>query len=123
MTAKASAANFAVSHRNCGWLGRLPLPLGEGWGEGLRSLGKSRTPSPQPSWRLCRPRRGEGAHRARLTFRAQSNRTQSKIIDLIIDHHTPGYASDRDRYRGLAGAHVDHRHVIAKTIGHIERSF
>jgi putative ABC transport system substrate-binding protein len=41
-------------------LGLLPLPLGEGWGEGLWSLDGLRTPSPQPS-----PRRGEGAERAR----------------------------------------------------------
>src|SRR5260370_16678867 len=27
----------------------LPLPLGEGWGEGLRFLDSSVTPSPQPS--------------------------------------------------------------------------
>src|SRR5436305_9983116 len=27
----------------------LPLPLGEGWGEGLRSLDSPVTPSPQPS--------------------------------------------------------------------------
>src|SRR4051794_12969270 len=29
--------------------GRLPLPQGEGWGEGLRSNGSVVTPSPQPS--------------------------------------------------------------------------
>src|SRR5262245_30171307 len=40
-------------------LGGLPLPLGEGWGEGLWSLDESEPPSPQPS-----PRWGEGAHRA-----------------------------------------------------------
>src|SRR6476659_2494427 len=40
------------------WLGLLPLPKGEGWGEGLRFIDRLRTPSPQPS-----PRWGEGAHR------------------------------------------------------------
>ena len=36
------------------------LRLGEGWGEGLKSLDRVRTPSPQPS-----PQGGEGAHRDR----------------------------------------------------------
>src|SRR5262245_55862125 len=40
----------------------------------------------------------------------------------IIDHHAPGNAPDRDRYRGLAGPHIDHGHVITEAIGHIERA-
>src|SRR2546425_1979800 len=38
-----------MGYRSGDKLGRLPLPLGEGWGEGLRSLDKPRTPSPQLS--------------------------------------------------------------------------
>src|SRR5690349_9074307 len=30
-------------------LGRLPLPKGEGWGEGLQTIDRSETPSPQSS--------------------------------------------------------------------------
>ena len=33
---------------SCGIGGRLPLPLREGWGEGLRSLDRTRTPHPNP---------------------------------------------------------------------------
>src|SRR5262249_5397978 len=42
--------------RSRGKLGLLPLPQGEGWGEGLRSLDGSVTPSPQPS-----PQAGRGS--------------------------------------------------------------
>src|SRR5258706_14707045 len=44
-------------------LGQARVGLGEGWGEGVRSLERSRTPSPQPS-----PLRGEGVHRACRKF-------------------------------------------------------
>src|SRR6267154_3556400 len=59
-----NAVTAVVRHWNRDELGLLPLPLGEGWGEGLRSLDGYRPPSPQPSRRLCRPQRGEGVHRA-----------------------------------------------------------
>src|SRR2546423_1400166 len=83
VVAAMMSAVAAGSPKHRGWLGLLPLPaevgyirlrpvndvtklgqarvwLGEGWGEGLRSLGKVAPPSPQPS-----PQRGEGAHRNR----------------------------------------------------------
>src|SRR5262249_61363051 len=34
--------------RPCRWLGLLPLPLGEGWGEGFRPLARSEPPHPNP---------------------------------------------------------------------------
>src|SRR6266508_1251942 len=58
--ARADFAVMEMDYRTGGELGLLPLPLGEGWGEGLRSLYGLRTPSPPHS-----PLRGEGAHRVR----------------------------------------------------------
>src|SRR5262245_23805060 len=37
---------------------------------------------------------------------------------LIIDDHAPRDAADRDRYRGLAGAHIDHGDVVAEAVRH-----
>src|SRR5215470_5174059 len=37
---------------------------------------------------------------------------------LIIDDHAPRDAADRDRYCGLAGAHIDHGDVVAETVRH-----
>src|SRR6266540_6969781 len=54
--ASAVSAVMEMDYRTGGELGLLPLPLGEGWGEGLRSLDRLRTPSPQPS-----PQKGRGS--------------------------------------------------------------
>src|SRR5215471_2241283 len=39
---------------------------------------------------------------------------------LLIDHYSPGDASDRNRHRRLAGLHIDDRYVVAKTVRNIE---
>src|SRR5262245_11358577 len=49
----------------CGKLGLLPLPLGEGWGEGLRSHDKPDPPHPNP---LPRGERGHTEIVARLSL-------------------------------------------------------
>ena len=40
---------------------------------------------------------------------------------LIIDHHAPGDAADRDRHLRAAGLGVDHRHVVAEAVGDEQR--
>src|SRR5437899_198268 len=52
----------------------------------------------------------------------QAVRHQMLKNALFIDDHAPGDAADRDRDRGLAGAHVDHRDVVTKAVGDVERA-
>src|SRR5581483_9826815 len=70
--------------------GLLPLPLGEGWGEGLRSPAKAEPPSPGSPWRsdLSPPGKGEplGSH------------TDSTKNHLALAHR-PILGGDRRRIR------------------------
>src|SRR5258708_2245031 len=71
------AANVRYMHLGC--LGLLPLPLGEGWGEGLGSIDRPGAPSPRPS-----PRRGEGVHRACGSLIASLTKLPCKLLSLIV---------------------------------------
>src|ERR1700675_2466336 len=57
----------------------------------------------------CKRRRGPGR--------------RALITRSIIDHDPPRHAADRDRDYRLAARRVDHRDVVAESIGDIERLF
>src|SRR5580700_2002334 len=81
-----------------------------GWAK--RGQVRACPPSAQTAW-ARRAKRAPFAHPTR-----DSNRPK---YALIIDHHAPGNAADRDRYLGLARGKVDHRDVVAEAIRHIKR--
>src|SRR5436189_3291466 len=79
MTTSTTSRSAYVRHRfmHCSrsWLGLLPLPLGEGWGEGLRSpslAGYPLTPTLSPS--------GEREH-TELVARASANPRSALPVD------------------------------------------
>src|SRR5262245_2727096 len=63
-------------------------------------------------WLPLSPGREGWAH---VALRASATRRR-----LIIDHHAPGNAADRDRDDGLAALGVDHGDVVAEAVGDIE---
>src|SRR5436190_3987506 len=75
--ASLSCASGADRARRFDAGGLLPLPLGEGWGEGLRSIDRAVTPSPQPSPHSASEdarKRADGGERERTESAARSLR-------------------------------------------------
>src|SRR5262249_35630402 len=69
--AASTSAEEVLSREACS--GALPLPEGEGWGEGVTGRDSSVTPSPHPS-----PLRGEGADRARCSSGGLISRSHNR---------------------------------------------
>src|SRR5262249_23724577 len=131
--AKAMLARLATSMAQ--HAARRP---GRGWlpssREHLRAVGRGRgwwaaclrqQPPPQPPARRAKPRSGGGSRPCARQGRAQSKLSKEDMLrrhmpqdTLIIDDYAPWNAADRDRHRGLAGAHIDHRDVVAEAVRH-----
>src|SRR5947209_7700616 len=126
----------------------LPLPGGERVGvRGFGSIESPVTPSPRPSpppksdvsdfghlnmaqLGNTRVGLGEGDTAATGALTPGSDSSVDAAVSfadaepcLLIDHHPPRDAANWNRNRGLAGLHVDDRHVVAEAVGHEQLAF
>src|SRR5215813_12473887 len=117
---KCARSYVAFGRCSVGRLGLLPLPLGEGWGEGFRSIERIVTPSPQPSLL-----RGEGADRDRRTAIESHkqppwpcHRIMIPSTSRFLSHHRPQVPMS-PRRGGLAQAEPRHpRQQLVADVGH-----
>src|SRR5579872_5795038 len=98
--------------------GLLPLPLGEGWGEGLRSFLMSSAPSPAALRWATSPRRGEVSCSARIS-------AQPKIIlpclrDLIFREQTPPGSDPIPLHRAAGDGGGGHHQLCRRSIADLQ---